>query len=337
MKHVVTKRPTRTEVAERAGVSVATVSYVINNGPRPVSNETRVRVLAVIQELGYRPNSIAQSLKTGTTRTVGLLAHTLRDSFVTHLVTAVEDILASYGYALLLASSHEDTEREEQMLDVLSVQALAGLLYVPVATRQSNVLDRLLSEGMPIVFMDRYIPGVAADVVATDNVVAARQATQYMIDQGARRIACVAHSSVVSSALERIEGYRQALHAAKFDVRDQDIMTVHYIQGEHIEPAIVAYAEQHGWPDGIFCTTDEVLVHTMKALMMQGIRYPEQILVTGGFFNSPWNQLMAQPIPVIHQNHERIAQRAIEFLMERLKQDDLPPRMELIPAEFLTK
>ena len=168
------KRPTRDDVAKLAGVSVATVSYVINDGPRPVAEDTRARVLEAVEQLGYRPHAIARSLKTGRTCTVGLLIPTLLSPGFAYLINEVEDCLASQDYALVLASSHEDSERERRMLDVMVSQSIDGLLYTPSGPRLRDQVAGLIENDVPVVFLDRYIPGVPADTVMTDNVQAGR-------------------------------------------------------------------------------------------------------------------------------------------------------------------
>ena len=149
--------PKRSDVAKLAGVSVATVSYVVNNGPRPVSKETSVKVRAAIEELGYRPHAIARSLSKGKTQTVGFLAPSLVSGFNSYLVDAVEERLAQRGYGLLLASSHEDPAHETQMLNTLASESVDGLLLVPTSYRNGAQVRELIARGLPVVFVDRYI------------------------------------------------------------------------------------------------------------------------------------------------------------------------------------
>ena len=173
------KRPTRKDVAALAKVSVATVSYVVNGGPRPVAAETRERVLNAVEQLGYRPHAIARSLKTGNTHTVALLAQSLIEPFTGYFVNAIERCLDKHGYELILASSHEDREREKRLLDVLAARSIDGLLYIPVSNKDPEPVLAIIDEGIPVIFVDRYIPGVPADVVMSDNVAATRQLTDY--------------------------------------------------------------------------------------------------------------------------------------------------------------
>lgn len=328
------KRPTRKDVAALAKVSVATVSYVVNGGPRPVASETRQRVLNAVEQLGYRPHAIARSLKTGNTHTVALLVQSLAEPFTGYFVNAVERCLDKHGYELILASSHEDREREKRLLSVLAARSIDGLLYIPVSNKDAGPVLSIIEEGIPVIFVDRHIPGVPADVVMTDNVSAARRIIQYMLDKGRRRILCIAFSDEASSALDRVEGYRQALRANNLPVDEKMILVAPYMTGTEFEECLMAHIENHGLPDGIFCTTSDPVVRTIKALRQRHIDVPGQVLVGGGFVHSPWNDLLEHPVPLVHQDLELMAQQAVEFLVERLQGNNSPPRTKLIEAKF---
>jgi len=331
---LIRKKPNRFDVAKLAGVSEATVSYVINNGPRPVADDTRQRVLQAIEALGYRPHAIAQSLRKGSTQTIGLLVQSLIQSFVSHLVNSVEECLAEEGYRLVLASTHEDPSREADLLNVLASQSIDGLLYIPSSHINIQLVQRLIHEGMPLVFVDRYVDGVPADTVMTDNFNAARQMTNYMIESGCRKILCVSFSNVASSALERVEGYRQALVEHGIPL-DKDLVAVfRYAAGELSDEELLAYFRQNGRPDGILCTTDGQLIQVSRTLLKAGISVPEQVLVAGGFFESPWNELLPSPFPLVTQNYQLIAENAVSFLLDRIKGNHEPPRIRLVSPSF---
>lgn len=315
---------------------MATVSYVVNNGPRPVSEESRARVLAAIEELHYRPHAIARSLRTGSTNTVGLLVPSLLPSYISHLVNTVEDRLASQDYGLILASSHEDCEREKRMLEVLVDQSIDGLIYIPVSCHNGDWLKHYKEDGIPIVFMDRYLPDVPADVVMTDNVAAAKMATNYLIDQGCQHNLCISFSEEASSALDRVEGFCQAHQEHGLPVDRSMILVVKYAIGQKVEPALLTHIDSYGVPDGILCTIEDFIVGAMKALKLRGLRVPDRVRVAGGFFDSPWNALLDPPVPVIRQNFQAVASKAVEFLMDRLNGDESPPKIELVEAEFIS-
>ena len=330
-------RPKRSDVAKLAGVSTATVSYVLNNGPRPVAEETRARVQAAIKELKYHPHAIARSLSKGKTQTVGFLAPSFVSGFMSYLVDAVEANLARRGYGLLLASSHEDSARENQMLTTLASQAIDGLLLVPTSSSNGGNIIELMTRGLPVVFIDRYVAGVAADVVTTDNVEAARHATEYLLQRGRKHCICISFSDEASSAIDRVQGFRKALAEHGVTAPDHSVMVVRYAAGDSVSAHLAAYIEVSGVPDGILCTTDVFFIETVKFLRSHGFKVPGQVDVTGSFFFSPWNEILDPPLPIVCQDYNQIADRAVKCLIERIEGSGAgpAPRLELVPAFHL--
>jgi len=330
-------RPTRNDVAKLAKVSTATVSYVLNDGPRPVAKATRARVQAAIKRLKYHPHAIARSLSKGKTQTIGFLAPSLVAAFQAHLVDAVEEDLARRGYDLLLASSHEDSAHEIHVLNTLASRSIDGLLLVPTSSGSGAKIRELIARGLPVVFVDRYVPGVAADRVATDNLEAARHATSYLIEKGCKRLVCISFSDEASSAIDRVEGFRRAISEHGLVARDHTVLHVRYAAGESVSTKLSSYLARSGVPDGILCTTDGFLIETVKFLRSQGVRVPGQVQVTGGFFVSPWNEILDPPLPIISQDYQRIADQAVQFLIDRIetKGPAVAPRLQLVPANYL--
>jgi DNA-binding LacI/PurR family transcriptional regulator len=329
------KRPTRDDVAKLAGVSVATVSYVVNDGPRAVAPGTKARVLAAIEELGYQPHAIARSLKTGNTQTVGLLIHSVVSPGSAYIANAVQDRLVGHNYALLLASTHGNPEMERRMLEVMSQQAIDGLITIPATHKNRDLVERFTERGVPVVFIDRYIPGVDADVVMTDNVRAALRATDYLIQEGCRRIVCISFSAEASSALDRVEGYRQALVQHDLPVVEDLILVQPGPRGRKAAAALDEFIHTSGLPDGILCTTQMITIEVMKLFKSRGIRVPDQVRMVGGFFASPWNDLLVSPLPVVNQDMERMAEIAVEFLMQRVAGETFPCQTVLLDADLI--
>jgi LacI family transcriptional regulator len=330
------KRPTRNDVAKLAGVSVATVSYVVNDGPRPVNEDTRQKVLDAIIELKYHPHAIARSLKTGNTNTIGLLVPSLLPTLFGHLVTAFEDELAVRNYGLILASSHEDYDREQSMLNVLANRFIDGLLYVPMSEKHDGMIAQLIESGVPVVLVDRYIQEINADIVTTDNVEAARHATASLIKKGCRRILCLSFSDTASSSLDRVQGYYRAHQECGLDVDHSLELLITWPFGKSVKEVLISYIHENGLPDGILCTVEGFLTEALQTLRELDVRIPDQVHLAGGFGASfsPWKELIEPPVLIIRQNYQEIAKIAVECMMERLNGESLPARTMLIPAEY---
>jgi LacI family transcriptional regulator len=328
------KRPTLNDVAKAAGVSMATVSYVVNNGPRPVAEETRNRIKEVILRLGYHPHGIAQSLRRGSSNNIGLLVHSLIPSSSGYLVNEIEENLTRLGLNLILACSHEDCVRESKMLDMLSSQAIDGLLIIPTDCSNEAQIRQLLSEDIPVVFVDRYIPGVPADIVATDNVQAGKDATEYLIHQGCKRILFFSFSDEASSALERMDGFRQACESNAISYDDTNFQIVKYEARETTETKLIEYMQTNKPPDGIVWASDHFVMDVTNRFKQLNYQIPLQICISGGILQSSWNRMFQLPMPVVDQNYRSIAAYAVEFLHERMVGGKKPPRKKLITADL---
>src|SRR5438477_4299969 len=206
-------RVTIRDVAERAGVSPMTVSRVINDSPR-VHDGTRRRVEAAIAELGYVPNRLARGLIRRTTGALGLIVPDVANPFFTLVVRGAEEVAWRAGYHVILCNTQADIERERGYIeDMLSFQ-VEGLLLAPVGERSRPNLRVLRKNNVPFVLIDRTVTGYDGDLVQGDSVSGARQLVSHLVDHGHRRIGMVTESADVSTARDRLEGYKQALAAA---------------------------------------------------------------------------------------------------------------------------
>ena len=208
------------DVAALAGVSLKTVSRVINEEPG-VADATTRRVGEAISELGFRRNDLARSLRQGrTSSTLGLVIEDVANPFYSAIAQAVEAAARARGFMLITASCEEDPRRERELVEALLRRRVDALLLVP-ASRDHGYLEPARSEGTPVVFVDRPPAGLDADVVLLDNLGGARSAVEHLLAHGHRRIAMVADPGELYTAAERLTGYREALEAAGIPVREE--------------------------------------------------------------------------------------------------------------------
>ena len=201
--------PTITDVANKAFVSKATVSHVLNN-TRFVEDETRQRVLTAIAELGYRPNALARSLTTRRTGTIGMIVSDATNNFFGELLRGAEDVLRPANYASIVCNTDEILEHEEHYIDLLLGQRVEGIIAA-ATSQQWAVLDEAALRHVPIVFVDRRFDGLQGPFVGADNVTGARLGTSHLIEAGHREIGIIAGFQRLSSIRERLEGFKQAL------------------------------------------------------------------------------------------------------------------------------
>jgi LacI family transcriptional regulator len=303
------------DVAAIAEVSPATVSRVLNADER-VAPELRMRVLAAVERLGYRPNSQARSLRTQATRVIGLIISDIQNPFFTSLVRGVEDVAQASGYSVVLANSDEDLGKEQQYLRVAAAEQMAGVILSPASSSRTRI-GELVHEEIPVVTIDRRI---AADVdsVAVDNVAGARQAVEHLLKTGATRVGIIAGPADVSTAADRIEGYHAALRDAGIAADPQLTVRGDFrIDGGH--RAAGRLLDLPARPDALFAANNLMLIGTLDAMAERGLSAPADLLLAG-FDEMSWAGF-APPLTLVEQPTYEIGRLATEMLLRRISGD----------------
>lgn len=324
------------DVARRAGVSIATVSHVIN-GTRFVSEETRQKVLAAISDLNYRPNAIARGLATNSTRKIGLVISDITNPFFTAVARGVEDEISSHQYNTIFCNTDEYSEREENYLHLLTTQQIDGLIIAPTGVRSETLLG-LAESGLPIIQLDRKSPDLKVPLVGVNNAEGAYQAIRYLIGLGHRRIAYLMSLDTISTQLERLEGWKQALSEANLPVDDDLIIHAdprfYGIQssfpGAPVSPAPhppempSAYEVLQDLlnlpqrPSAIFVASNQLTLGTLYAFRACGMKFPDDISLIS-FDDHDWAPLFSPPLTVVRQPTYQLGQTAAHLLMHMIK------------------
>ncbi len=286
----------RADVARLAGTSPAVVSYVLNGGPRGVAPDTRAKVLAAVEQLGYRPNGIARSLRMSRTMTWGLVVPDTANPFFAQLARAIEEAAFVEGYTLLIGNAAEDDDRQTTYVRTFLARQVDGLFLVP-AHGPTSVLEDLRHSQVPWVALDRSIDG-AATVIA-DNRGGARAATEHLLGHGRTRIACISGPEDVVPANDRVAGWRDALTGA--GVRPSEMALLHASFGRHAGyRAAHDLLAQHRY-DAVFVASDEQALGVLRALQELGIRCPDEVAIASfdgiaeAAYATPAITTMAQP------------------------------------------
>jgi LacI family transcriptional regulator len=304
------------EVAQRAGVSYATVSHVINK-TRFVSDETRTRVLSAMSELNYRPNALARSLRIGETHTIGLILPDSANPFFAEIARSIEDMAFKLGYSVILCNTERDTQREQLYVDVLSKRQVDGIIFVATGD-QVDSLNSLIEQDMPVVLIDRDLPNIEIDAVLTDNQRGGYLATRHLIARNHRRIACVAGPSHITPSAERVTGYAQALAEASIPydetlVQDGDY---HPASGQQVTAQLLSLASP---PTAIFALNDLMAMGALRAAAEAGLRVPEDLAVIG-YDDIEFASFTNPPLSTIAQPKEEVGSKATEILVNRISE-----------------
>jgi LacI family transcriptional regulator len=309
------------------------VSYVLNGGPRGVAPHTRARVLAAIEQLGYRPNSIARSLRMNRTMTLGLVVPDTANPFFAQLSRAIEEAAFGENYTLLIGNAAEDDERQTTYLRTFLARQVDGLFLVP-AHGPVSCVPELTGSGVPWLTLDRQSPGGGAPAVLADNRAGARTATEHLLGHGRRAIACIAGPQDVVPANERVAGWRDALAGA--GVRPDEMSVWHGAFGRRAGYLGARDLLAAGRFDAVFVASDEQALGVLRALQELGVRCPQDVAIASfdgiaaTAYSTPTLTTMAQPF-------HRIGQTAVRRLLERMADPEADPHVSLLPVSLIAR
>lgn len=331
------------DVARHAGVSIATVSHVIN-GTRFVSEETRQKVQDAIKALNYRPNAVARGLATSFTRKIGVVVSEIRNPFFTATARGIEDEVIRQRYNIILCNTDEDPEREDAVLHLLGAQQVDGLIIAPTGARSETLLG-LAKAGVPIVQIDRSSPSLDAPLIDVNNEEGAYQAISYLIGLGHTRIACLINLDVISTQTERLQGWERALREAGLPVDESLIVradprffggtpdakasiTRHNLPGaSEVLQGLFTLPQR---PSAIFVASNQLTLGTLYAFRASGLRCPEDISLIS-FDDHDWAPIFNPPLTVMRQPTYQLGQIAAQLLMKMINGEAVsaPPHLQV--------
>jgi LacI family transcriptional regulator len=327
-------RATIIDVAREAGVSTTTVSHVIN-GTRSVAEPTRQRVLAAIERLNYEVNSLAQSLKSDRSQTIGLLVTDISNPFFTSLVRGVEDIANAAGYSVMLCNTDEDPEKELTYLRMLRRKRVDAILMAPTGVRQP-VVDQLIGLGFPLVCFDRPPPGAASDTVLVDNVGGAQRAVSHLIELGHRRVGVITGLAGVGTTDERLEGYVRAMDDHALPV-DRQLVRLGNSRLDGGFREMLALLDLPESPTAVFTTNNLMTLGALGALQSRQVAVPNGMAIVG-FDDFEWAAVLRPRLTVVAQPTYEIGRTAARMLIERIGGDAGPePRRVVLPTRLIVR
>ncbi len=267
------------DVAKMSGVSISTVSRVINNS-KPVSSDIRDRVLKVIKETGYVPNPVARSLVTKKSNIIGVIVPDIANLFIADLLNGIEDIGRMYDYDIILCNTYSDTQKELKYINLLKSKQAAGIILVSGTIEQSHV-DAIEISKIPAVYISKNAKDFDVYSVSIDHFQAAYDMTKYLLDKGKNKISFI-RASVEDNIedSERYQGYKKALEQSGLKIDNSLVL-----QGD--ETTASGYMltkkliEDKKLPEAIFASSDEMAIGVVNALLDSGIKIPEQVSVAG--------------------------------------------------------
>ncbi|MFF9217759.1 LacI family DNA-binding transcriptional regulator [Streptomyces viridosporus] len=327
---------TMADVARSAGVSVATVSHVLN-GTRPVLPHTHRAVLDAVEELGYTPNTLARSLVTSRTRSIGLAVSAISNPYFTEILQGVEAKALEHGYSLLIADPHDDPEHERKVVHLLHERRVEGVIAAPSA-QPAGLLAYLGRHRVPAVFLDRVVDDpedgdARFDQVCAENTGPTARLVTHLAELGHRRIALVAGLPGLSTTAERIAGYRHGLAAAGLPY-DERLLAHGDSASAGAERATAALLSLEPRPTALVTANNTMTIGALRALRAHGLSVPEDIALCC-FDDFAWADLFSPRLTAIAQPSRDIGAHAVQVLLERLAAPERPARTVRLPCAFV--
>lgn len=305
------------DVARQAEVSTATVSHVINS-TRYVSDEVRLRVLEAMQNLQYRPNSVARSLRSQKSNIIALIVPILTEDtssfFFMSVAQGIEKTLKEHGYNLILSNSNENLEDEKEQIRALNSQLIDGLIIAPTA-EEHGYLNDVLNGNYPVVFIDRRPKGVEGDCVLSDGYIGTYEAMKTMIEKGHRRIGFITGPLGITTSDERFEGYKRAIIDSDMEIELSLIKEVEASQENGYKLTKELVEEEK--VTAIFAANNVMTIGMLSYLQEANIKIPQDIAVIG-FDDYEWAKITTPPLSVVKQQPFELGEKAAEVLLERI-------------------
>jgi LacI family transcriptional regulator len=320
------------DVARRAGVSITTVSHVLN-GTRYVTDETKVRVLQAVEEFNYRPSSLARALVLQETRTIALIVPDNINPFFAELARGVESISFTAGYNAILCNSDHDIKKERAYLDMLISKRVDGVIYITADTH-ADQLQSLIASKMPLVTFDRDYEGI--DAILLDNLDGGCTAARHLIDLGHRRVACIGGPDTGTRSGDRVRGYQQALLECGIAV-EPELLAIGDWSFQSGMDAARQFLALSAPPTAIFACNDVMATGAMSYLQRTGVRVPEDVSVIG-FDNIALAGFTSPPLTTVALPILQLGQQLAQILLDRLNgQLPQPAQRIMLRGELLVR
>jgi len=313
---MIEKKLSIVDIANKLNISKTTVSFILNGRAKEkrISEELVEKVLKFVEEVGYKPNSLAKSLRTGKSNIIGLMVENIADHFFSNIARYIEDRAYKNGYRIIYCSTDNDAAKTKELIAMFRDRHVDGYIIAPPPGVENDIAA-LIKDELPVVLFDRYFPDVESSYVVIDNLEATYNATRYLIEQGYKNIAFITFESQQTQLQARMEGYNKALKEHKMQPHIKELVFNEDAQSI-IEP-ITEFIKENKNFDAVLFGTNRIGVCGLKVLNEQGVKIPADVAVIS-FDDYEVFELHSPPVTAIAQPIEAIADKLITILLNEL-------------------
>ena len=326
-----------TDIARQLNISITTVSFILNGKAeeKRISKAVSEKVLKLVEELNYKPNQLAKSLRTGKTHIIGLIVEDISNTFFANIARLIEEVAYKEGYRIIYCSTENDVAKTRELIGMFRERHVDGYIITPSEGIEGEV-QSLLEQQLPVVLFDRDLPGLPVNYVGIDNFGSAYTGTRHLLDQGFAGVALITSDSRQSQMTERQQGYEHAM-------RDQGKSpVVHHIpfgdKKEQMVARVASFLEANPDIDAVMFATNYLAIGGLEAIRKLGLRIPDQLAVVA-FDEHDIYPLYAPPITAIVQPVSTIAENLIKILLANLDKDAKPGPAEsvVLPTSLIVR
>ncbi len=323
------------DIAKITGLSIATVSMVINNKDDRISPETRQKVLDAIKDTGYVPNSIARSMITKSTKTIGLIIPDIANPFFPEIARGVEDKAKDEGFTTILCNSDNDISKEESYLDILQEKMVDGIIFTS-SSKRTKFSDSFKRVRVPLITVDRDITNISNyGKIIVDNKKASYEAVKYMISRGLHRIAHITGPFTSRTALDRYSGYKKALEEAEIELDESLVFEGFYTTSWGTE-AMEKILDSSVDVDSIFCGNDMIAAGVIKTLHNKSYSIPGDYSVVG-FDDVEIAQLLVPELTTVRQPKYEMGYKAAELLINMINSKNKSSKGYILDSQLVIR
>lgn len=324
------------DIARQLNISITTVSFVLNGKAQEkrISDDVAARVLKLVDELGYKPNQLAKSLRDGKTRIIGLMVEDISNPFFATVARLIEEQAFRKGYKIIYCSTEHNTAKTKELIAMFRDWHVDGYIITPPAGIEEEV-QALLHDKLPVVLLDRHLAGVPASHVVVDNFGGTRAATEHLLAQGFRRVGYVTIASEQTQMVGRRNGYQSVMAAHQLPIRIQSVL-FHDDREDTIRQLSEFFKAEAGL-DAVLFATNYLGLYGLEAIRRLGLRIPQDIAVAA-FDDHDLFRLYSPSITAVAQPVEEMARQIIDLMLNELKSTAHTPRQAVeLPVELVVR
>ena len=304
------------DIANSLNISKTTISFILNGKAQEkrISEELVATVLKYVEEVGFKPNSLAKSLRTGKSHTIGLMVEDISNPFFASIARLIEDKAYQNGYKIIYCSTDNNTEKTQDLIVMFRERHVDGYIIAPPEGIEEDIRS-LIKDGLPVVLFDRHLPKVDTDFVEIDNFFCSYNATRHLVDQGYKRIAFISFLSSQTQLNSRLQGFKEAVIENGLEPIIEEILFNH--NEDLIIGPITEFLQKNKHLDAVFFGTNHMGTCGLKVINALGLKVPEDLAVVS-FDDYDVFKLYSPPVTAIAQPIEEIADNVITVLLNKL-------------------